>query len=65
MSFFRKTGVKIAASILCIASFTAAVVSGLFIVLLIAAGSYDDGTAPFEHLVSNRMSMDSQRILFD
>lgn len=46
MSFFRKTGVKIVSSILCILSLTVGLVSGLLMALLIASGSYDTGTAP-------------------
>lgn len=65
MSFFRKTGVKIVSSILCILSLTVGLVSGLLMALLIASGSYDTGTAPFAHLVANRMIADSNSVLFD
>ena len=65
MTFFRKTGAKIAMSILCILSLTAAFVSSLLMAVLIASGSYDAGTSPFEHLVSNRMISDSNDILFN
>lgn len=65
MTFFRKTGVKIACSILCIASLTVALVSGLLMALLISSGSYDAGTNPYERLVSNRMVSDSNDILFN
>lgn len=65
MTFFRKTGAKVACSILCITSLTVAFVSSLLMALLIASGSYDAGTSPYEHLVANRMISDSNDILFN
>lgn len=49
-TIFRKTGVKIAAAILCILSLTAALVCGLAVLMMLVAGVYDTGGSLFDRL---------------
>ena len=67
MLFFRKTGVKVIAAILCIASLTAGIVSGFLMAILLTTGCYDStsSTELFEHMTQNLMSRNVTSIMYD
>lgn len=64
-SFFRRTGVKIAASILCILSLAASLICGLLVFLLLSAGVYDSGGDLYELLIQRLMSNNAHSIMLD
>ena len=61
--FFRKTGVKVFAGILCILFFTAAIASLAGVVLLGATGCYSGENQLFRTLAMEQMSFDSWDVL--
>lgn len=65
MSFFRKTGAKIAGSILCVISLTASIIGGVLIALLISAGVYDSNGDAYTLFSKERMYRDAHAVYND
>ena len=63
--FFRKTGVKATAAVLCILSLTAGLIAGLLVMVLLSAGSYDRDVTPFTSFAQNQMAQDAHTVMMD
>ncbi len=63
--FFRKTGVKITAAILCVCFLTVSLFSGLLVLLLLGSGSYDSTGSLYQTMAQNQLSRDASLIMDD
>lgn len=61
--FFRKTGVKIAGTILCILSLAVGTVSALLAALLLSAGCYDGAGTLFDRFAENMIYRDAADVM--
>ncbi len=64
-TFFRRTSVKIVSSIICIVSLSIAIISGLFVLLMLSSGVYDAGGNLYKELSQNMMSADASSIMYN
>ena len=63
--FFRKTGVKIAGTILCILSLAAGTISAFLAVLLLSAGCYDGSGNLFDRFAERLIWQDADSVMQD
>ena len=63
--FFRKTGVKIAGTILCILSLAVGAISAFLAALLLSAGCYDGGGDLFGHFAESMIAQDASDVMQD
>ena len=61
--FIRKTGVKIAGSILCTLSLAVSLISGFLVLSLLSAGCYDSNSRLFDSYAENLIAYDAHNIM--
>ena len=64
-SFFRSSGVKAVAAILCIVCLSAALLSGLFLTAMLAVGEFDGSGSLQELALENQLSRDCHKVMYN